>query len=811
MKKFYLFIIAILAVCLFAFIPQNVKADDATVATVDGASIRTVDPMGLRFAGQVTGEFTGTTIKYGFLLSKGSYTKEQMITLYGTSKAIAREAGETLDGEGKFYLSVVNIPSSGYDQNITALAYVDVDGEKTYAASSCTRNITYVANQLADNDDYKDLDFVKKINNSSTFVFNGGEFVANVEGVVGRYNGGSGGSEGITLGDKGKAYSNSYWNRIFIKRTSISSNIYEKVTYLVGDSKTGNASVTADYDYILAGHSNTPGAPAKITALSAYQYLYISDCADGAIIKAGNNIDALLNGKLLLEDGDTLPNVKKDYYTFDGWYGNVGLTGDAITEKDGNDAETFYAKFTPIEYTITYELQSGATSASPITSYNIESGAIALPAAGTMSIANGEFLGWYDNVGAVGEPITSIPAGSHGNITVYACWEMLVALDLNIGAADVTALNAIYTKDGKVADILVNPNVASGKYILCGDELNSNYDTVEYPVGSNIVASLADAISIASNNDIIYVFAGTYSQNINVTKSVKIYGPNNTILGKNARNTPSIISGIMDIKANGCEVNGLEFTRNLLIGADNIIVDHCHINCTPESTLIDCNRKAAIGGSAHISNLVVKNTYINVHCNKVTYLNEYMAFYNITNLDILNNYITNDCATLGTDYTNDGMGIYTMNGTLNILDNEFYYATNNWLTQVGFTSTNANVNIKNNIASGRGGLQTCTFGFKNVQSGKVITVMNNQWYSLEPATVLVYGTSATLNYQYNYTDSAYATKITCSGTCTTNNNCYAGGTITSGSYVKNIKNDTVIYSTLKEVQDAYAAYLESLG
>ena len=744
MKKFYLFIIAILAVCLFAFIPQNVKADDATVATVDGASIRTVDPMGLRFAGQVTGEFTGTTIKYGFLLSKGSYTKEQMITLYGTSKAIAREAGETLDVEGKFYLSVVNIPSSGYDQNITALAYVDVDGEKTYAASSCTRNITYVANQLADNDDYKDLDFVKKINNSSTFVFNGGEFVKDSSITIGAYNAGSDGTSGITLcsSDERASGSGYYWYKILLKRVAENSHIFE--VYNTYDSGTNVAEGAGEYDYVIAGYEGNNANYKAVKAAANYTYFYISTFSAGTIVTLSNNLDLLLNGKLLLEDGDTLPNAKKDYYTFDGWYDNVGLTGDVITEKDGDDAETFYAKYTPIDYTLSYELQDGACSADTSdVLFNVESAEITLPAAGTMSRFGYKFLGWNTNSDGTGATMTSISAGSHSNITVFAIWESIV---VELSDADTRVFGL--TTPTK----FVKSTFADGDFVINGNE---------YTAGDELFTSVSAAVASASANDIIYVFAGTYT-NDSPTVSVSglsIIGPNYNISANSASPTrsseasfagSSIIS--LSSTAKSFSLNGVKLTGNsyvnIVSAATNANILYVYSNSAGMTTKgSGGNRLATIYAAAGCTGLTVQNCYFNVGSS--TYCRDAITLYGTAqDITITNNYITNNASSPSTA---EAIQFGTASGTINIKDNTILYPTSNCVLYM--STSNATINIINNFIGGKSSSNSsATIRVANGASGGVVNVIGNDFTYLDVNTFSVGGTVAghTLNIKYNY-------------------------------------------------------------
>ena len=73
----------------------------------------------------------------------------------------------------------------------------------------------------------------------------------------------------------------------------------------------------------------------------------------------------------------------------------------------------------PINYTITYHLTGGTNGAGNPATYTIESADIVLADA-TQTDYN--FGGWYDNDALSGEPVTTIPAGSTGNVELWAKW-----------------------------------------------------------------------------------------------------------------------------------------------------------------------------------------------------------------------------------------------------------------------------------------------------------------------------------------------------------------------------------------------------
>lgn len=120
--------------------------------------------------------------------------------------------------------------------------------------------------------------------------------------------------------------------------------------------------------------------------------------------------------------GATLPtNVTKTGYTFGGWFTNSSFTGTAVTKISTSDTgnKTYYAKWTVINYTISYTLNNGTVSSSNKSSYNIETA--------TFTLNNPTRVGYTFN-GWTGTDITgssksvTISKGSTDNREYTATW-----------------------------------------------------------------------------------------------------------------------------------------------------------------------------------------------------------------------------------------------------------------------------------------------------------------------------------------------------------------------------------------------------
>ncbi len=113
--------------------------------------------------------------------------------------------------------------------------------------------------------------------------------------------------------------------------------------------------------------------------------------------------------------------VTKEHFTFEGWYEDEDFTGEAVTEIPADTAEdkTYYAKWERITHDITFNLNEGAWDGEHVTKYG-EGLTTDLP---TNVVKDGyTFLGWYDNEGLNGDPITEIGTDATTDKEYWASW-----------------------------------------------------------------------------------------------------------------------------------------------------------------------------------------------------------------------------------------------------------------------------------------------------------------------------------------------------------------------------------------------------
>ena len=123
--------------------------------------------------------------------------------------------------------------------------------------------------------------------------------------------------------------------------------------------------------------------------------------------------------------------------TFEGWYSDAGFTTKvtSISATHTGDVQ-LYAKFTPNNYTITYNLDGGVNAASNPASYTYGTGVAGFTAASKTGYT---FEGWYSDASFT-MPVASISATDTGDVTLYAkftpeSYEITYNLDGGVNAA----------------------------------------------------------------------------------------------------------------------------------------------------------------------------------------------------------------------------------------------------------------------------------------------------------------------------------------------------------------------------------------
>ena len=491
------------------------------------------------------------------------------------------------------------------------------------------------------------------------------------------------------------------------------------------------------------------------------------------------------------------------------------VTSDHGVIANEDDLATKYAKYVTPEVagTITYNLDGGTNGVSAPTNYNLYS-QITLP---TPTKEEYSFLGWT-LVAESSDYITKMPINQTGDVTLYAHW---AELQTNFAVAD-------YDKDvlnSVVPDIIVNSSFTNRKYVLTNATLDSGYASRYYRYGEKAFATIAEAIAAASADDVIYVFAGTYSNALTISTKVTLISPNYNVSAKvnHDRTNKAIISGEILITADGTIINGFDCQGDANIG---IRADNIQLLClaiTPNNTR-KCsyqNRQGLIADyrlsdsdTNYITNLVIKDSYLLSPTTTVSYTLEAMSFEQIDGLTLDNNYISNVGTTKG-DAWGEGIMIYRAKGNFVITSNEFHYYQRGWLLRIGEFSTNCpSMLFQDNIFAGRGNTyQTCTIGILNCSATTVIDIIGNQFMNVEPSTITL-GTKSNDNaicrVKYNSYDDSQEYKFPYGTSHTTCDYNYYGSTNADGNAYGGKGVDENEFASFDSMRAGYVDYLINL-
>ncbi len=207
------------------------------------------------------------------------------------------------------------------------------------------------------------------------------------------------------------------------------------------------------------------------------------DIDDGEEEEDEGNIKYVLNGGTNNKNnpksytpGKTtkLLNPTKEGYTFGGWFTDSRFTGRKVTSisKNSKGKLTFYAKWTPIKYTVKFNKAGGNGS---MASMKVEYGTKVALKTNTLKRKGFSFAGWNTKSNGAGESYTDGQViynlvNQNGKIiTLYAQWEALpytVKFDTNGGTFDGDKLITYYVTD-KVKTIKLQKPVKDG-YVFNG-------------------------------------------------------------------------------------------------------------------------------------------------------------------------------------------------------------------------------------------------------------------------------------------------------------------------------------------------------
>ena len=185
-----------------------------------------------------------------------------------------------------------------------------------------------------------------------------------------------------------------------------------------------------------------------------------------------------------------------------------------------------------------------------------------------------------------------------------------------------------------------------------------------------------------------------------------------------------------------------------------------------------------------------------------------MSFTHVTNLAILNNYITNSEQSK-VSYDFEGMILYYAYGTLDIIGNVFAWGTDGYIFNLGYYGNYCtDVNIIDNEFTHNGIIkQNATIWIRRNQNAEAnINIIGNSFIAFKGTTLLFSNAAKApvINVKYNYFDAETSYKASSGNgypTIVTENNYYAAAQTTATS-------DYGVLTSKEALDEAYAATKE---
>lgn len=186
---------------------------------------------------------------------------------------------------------------------------------------------------------------------------------------------------------------------------------------------------TSDAHITITNATSSTGATVKFASFKSatitanytpisYNINYTAPTNGTYTIKVGSKDAVSANTTANYKEAITLANTPNKGYQFDKWTitPTVSITNSKTFSMPANDV-TIAATFTPITYTIIYNLNGGSGTMTP-TEYNVTTETFNLP---TPTRTGYTFDGWYSE-DTYTTKVTEIKKGTTGNITLYAKW-----------------------------------------------------------------------------------------------------------------------------------------------------------------------------------------------------------------------------------------------------------------------------------------------------------------------------------------------------------------------------------------------------
>jgi len=294
----------------------------------------------------------------------------------------------------------------------------------------------------------------------------------------------------------------------------------------------------------------------------------------------------------------TLCEPVKNHYVFEGWYTNDAFTGDAVTSIPmGSTGDmTLYAKWTPVPYTISYDLDGGELPAgkSNLSEYTADTPTFTL----NVPVKDGYMFAGWTGTGLIDPTYkVTITTGSTGDRAYTATWVETVSVSyIDENGDQHTVMASPF--DGSETKLVPGWYVAQGAIDFTSTKTYSNAITLNGDV--NLI--LADGAEMTVNNTELCGYGIRFSDDYTLTIFGQSAGTGRLTLTCGAYG--NAIDG-NNMVVNGGNINATNTSDGYAaIDVNNLTINRGTVNATSVTT------SAAIHGKVMLNDgqLTVSNT-----------------------------------------------------------------------------------------------------------------------------------------------------------------------------------------------------------
>jgi uncharacterized repeat protein (TIGR02543 family) len=255
------------------------------------------------------------------------------------------------------------------------------------------------------------------------------------------------------------------------------------------------------------GNGDTDNLVSNVTLTYSADVVYsITYNEDGGVLDSPTTSYLASSGTI------TLPVATKLGYNFDGWYSSSDFSGSPIVSFESSDEanKTFYAKWSLIDYSITYNgLFDGTNNPSNPAIYNVNSGTITLASPTRSSYS---FAGWFENSDLSTSGISQITEGFTGNKVLYAKWSPInysITYDYNVSPNSPT--NPQFYREFIIPASKIDANLSNFPVTIILDDTNYDFTGITYSgiyftdANNTLLDFEVDAVSTTPNKVVYHV------------------------------------------------------------------------------------------------------------------------------------------------------------------------------------------------------------------------------------------------------------------------------------------------------------------